>query len=108
MVLEIVDYVVFVVDSREKCLDDNIGALNLLRDVAQKKDLKLDDILLAIQWNKRDLECLGLVDVAELETKINYLNLPSYETVAVTGQGIISSFKKCMEIIENKYFHSQK
>ncbi|WP_372369354.1 hypothetical protein [Candidatus Uabimicrobium sp. HlEnr_7] len=39
MVLEIADYVVFVVDSREKCLDDNIGALNLLRDVAQKKDL---------------------------------------------------------------------
>lgn len=105
-VLEIVDYVVFIVDSRQKCLDDNMGALDLLRDVAQKKDLKLDDILLAIQWNKRDLECVGLADIEELEAKINYLNVPSYQTVAVTGQGIITSFKKCMALVENRYFYS--
>ncbi|WP_372366415.1 hypothetical protein [Candidatus Uabimicrobium sp. HlEnr_7] len=102
-ILDRVDGIIFIVDSQKPTLEDNIGALNLLKDVSHKKGLSIEDLLLVIQWNKRDLEDESIVDVEKLEREINYLSVPSYETTAVTGEGMIPAFKKCMELMEDRF-----
>jgi hypothetical protein len=44
-----------------------------------------------MQWNKRDLQ--DVLPAAVLEKYLNPYGAPSYEAVAVTGEGVIESLR---------------
>jgi len=44
-----------------------------------------------MQWNKRDLH--EILPVSVLEQYLNPYHVPSFEAVAVTGQGVIESLR---------------
>jgi hypothetical protein len=44
-----------------------------------------------LQWNKRDLP--GILPIPVLEQYLNPFRSPSFEAVAVKGQGVIESLK---------------
>jgi signal recognition particle receptor subunit beta len=46
---------------------------------------------LVIQWNKRDLQ--EILPVSVMEQYLNPHRVPSYEAVAVTGQGVIECLR---------------
>ncbi len=91
LVLQGVDGVIFVADSSASMLDQNLDALRNLEENLNEYGKSLAQVPLVIQWNKRDLP--DAVPVEELEKVINPNNVPTFEAIANTGQGVSPTLK---------------
>jgi hypothetical protein len=86
MVLKGADGVVFVADSQKSMMEANLESLENLRENLLAHDLKLEDMPMVMQFNKRDLE--DICTIEEMNDGINSLNVPFYEAVAKDGIGV--------------------
>src|ERR1700693_5918016 len=92
LVLKGVDGMVFVADSQRAMKDANVESVNNLRSNLAEIGLKLEDLPLVFQYNKRDLA--NILSVAELEESLNPAGkYESYEACAVVGQGVFETLK---------------
>ena len=91
MVLKGADGVVFVADSQPTMLEANQESLANLQQNLLAHDLRIEEIPLVIQYNKRDLP--DVMSVEEMSDKVNKLNVPFYETVATEGIGVEDTLK---------------
>jgi hypothetical protein len=90
MVLTGADGVVFVADSAATRYNDNIESFqNLIENLAVNA-ININEIPLVLQYNKRDLP--GILSVETLDKKLNFRNIPSFESVAIEGKGVLESF----------------
>ena len=89
LVLKDVDGVVFVVDSQRSALQANLESLQNLYDNLTEQGLSPDSIPVILQYNKRDLG--NVMEVPELEKKINRKGCPSFASSAVTGEGVFET-----------------
>src|SRR5438105_1990684 len=92
LVLKGVDGIVFVADSQSAMQDANLESLNNLRENLAEIGLKMDDIPLVIQLNKRDLPSVAGVDdmVGRLNPEKKYDHI---ESIAATGVGVFETLK---------------
>jgi signal recognition particle receptor subunit beta len=51
----------------------------------------LEDFPWVLQYNKRDLPNAETLEA--METKLNFFRVPSFEAVAITGQGVFPTLK---------------
>ena len=86
MVLKGADGVVFVADSQQSMKEANLESLENLHENLTAHDLKLEDMPMVMQFNKRDLEHIGTIEA--MNDEINTLNVPFYEAVAKDGVGV--------------------
>jgi len=92
LVLKGVDGMVFVADSQRAMKEANTESLGNLRSNLAEIGLKLDDLPLVFQYNKRDLS--NILAVEELEESLNAeRKYESYEACAVLGQGVFETLK---------------
>ena len=92
LVLKGVDGIVFVADSQRAMRDANVESLANLKTNLAEIGVKLDEIPLVLQYNKRDLA--NILSLAELEDSLNPEKLfESYEACAVLGQGVFETLK---------------
>ena len=91
LVLMAADGVVFVADSQEDKLEENIESFKNLEENLEANNLSIQKIPVHIQYNKRDLPDALPIDV--LNEKINPHNFPYNEAKAVQGQGVYDSLK---------------
>ena len=92
LVLKGADGVVFVADSQDFALDANQESLQNLEDNLKRQGIRIADIPVIMQYNKRDLP--NAMSVAELESMLNAkLKAPYYESVATTGLGVEESLR---------------
>ncbi len=92
LVLKGVDGIVFVADSQRAMKDANVESLANLKTNLAEIGIKLDEIPLVFQYNKRDLA--NILSVEELEESLNPQRLhESYEACAVLGQGVFETLK---------------
>jgi signal recognition particle receptor subunit beta len=92
LVLKGADGVVFVADSQDFALDANQESLQNLEDNLKRQGIRIADIPVVMQYNKRDLP--NAMSVADLEATLNAkLKAPSYESVATTGLGVEESLR---------------
>src|SRR5262245_20752874 len=97
LVLKGVDGIVFVADSQKAMKDANVESVNNLRSNLAEIGLKLEDLPLVFQYNKRDLS--NILSVAELEESLNPgKKYESYEACAVLGQGVFETLKAISKI----------
>lgn len=94
-VLAGVDGVVFVADSQRSQLESNRQSFENLKENLEANGIDPSSIPMVIQYNKRDLKHLSPVD--ELEALFNIGGLPSFPTVAITGEGVIEAFAAIVE-----------
>ncbi len=97
LVLQGSDGVIFVADSQASQIQDNLDSLKNLEENLAEHGMNIRELPLIIQWNKRDMPTA--LPVEELESKINYLNVPTFEGVAVTGVGVFPTLKKCAALV---------
>lgn len=90
-VLKGADCVIFVADSQASKLQENIESWNELQEQLRRMNKDVAEFSLVMQWNKRDLR--DVLPVSVLEKYLNPYRAPSYEAVAVTGQGVIESLR---------------
>jgi hypothetical protein len=99
LVLKGADGIVFVADSQQKMTDSNLESYKNLEDNLREIGLKLEEMPLVMQFNKRDLP--NLASVEEMNTLINRHNAPFYEAVATTGIGIEDTLKAITKLVLN-------
>lgn len=97
LVLKNVDGLVFVVDSQEDRLDENIESYNNLIDNMRDYNYSLDDIPMVIQYNKRDLP--DILPISDLQAHLNQKGFTYFESVAMRGIGVFDTLKSVCQLI---------
>jgi signal recognition particle receptor subunit beta len=86
LVLRGADAVVFVADSQGPALESNKESFQNLIDNLKDQGAELDKMPHVIQWNKWDTP--NALPVGELEREINRFGCPTFEAVAMKGEGV--------------------
>lgn len=97
LILRGVDGIVFVADSQVERMEDNIESLKGLKKNLEDQGYDIEKLPLVMQWNKRDLP--NIAAVQDLERKLNDLDLPSFESVAVKGEGVFETLKMISKLV---------
>ncbi len=97
LVLKNADGIVFVADSARKFMKDNLESFQNLMDNLRDYGLKITDLPVVIQYNKRDIP--DAVPVGELQEKLNRFNFPSFEAVASSGTGVLPTFQALSKLV---------
>ncbi len=97
LVLKGADGVIFVADSQRAMLDANLESMANLRENFAEQGISLDDFPTVIQYNKRDLP--DILSIEELNAALNPRNVPSFEAVATTGQGVLKTFTATSKLV---------
>src|SRR5258708_24705059 len=91
LVLKGADGIVFVADSQDFALDANQESLQNLEDNLKRQGVRIREIPLVLQYNKRDLP--NALPVKEIDDAINKLHAPIVESVPTTGTGVDEALK---------------
>jgi signal recognition particle receptor subunit beta len=97
LVLKGADGVVFVADSQDGALDANLESLQNLEDNLKRQGLRLNEMPLVMQYNKRDLP--NALPIPELERDVNKFKVPHVESVATTGVGVERTLKTITHLV---------
>ncbi len=97
LILKGVDGVVFVSDSQPERMDANIASMQNLYENLAEYGYDPTTLPLVIQYNKRDVP--AAVPVQELRVQINPDNLPDFEAVAISGQGVFDTLKAVSKMV---------
>jgi signal recognition particle receptor subunit beta len=101
LVLKNADGVVFVVDSQEERLDENIESWSNLEDNLRSYNLSIKDIPIVIQYNKRDLP--NIMPISDLQLRINSGGYTYFESVAIRGIGVFDTLKSiCQQTVRRQ------
>lgn len=100
LVLQGADGVVFVADSQPDKMDENLESFQNLEENLREQGLDPKTIPMVLQWNKRDLP--NVLTPEELDAKMNKYGAPTFEAVAVTGDGVFPTLKKLAQIVLEK------
>jgi hypothetical protein len=84
------DGVVFVADSSEAKMQDNVDSLSNLYHNLNANRLNIKQIPFVIQYNKRDLPDAMAVGV--MNRRLNFRSVPYFESVANRGPGVLDTF----------------
>jgi signal recognition particle receptor subunit beta len=97
LVLKGVDGIVFVADSQRAMKEANLESFGNLRTNLAEIGVKLEELPLVLQYNKRDLS--NVLGLEELEESLNPARqYESYEACAVLGQGVFETLKAISKI----------
>jgi len=98
-VLSGADGVVFIADSQSERIEDNLASLKDLEENLSFYGKKIETTPLIIQYNKRDLP--NILPIAELNQKLNYLRVPYFESVAISGKGVFDTLAgACRQVLQ--------
>lgn len=97
LVLQGADGVIFVADSQADKMDENIESLKDLQDNLMEYGVKIEEVPLVIQYNKRDLPTA--LPVEELDEKINWCKAVHTTAVAATGEGVLHTLKVAASLV---------
>ena len=97
LVLKGADGVVFVADSQDVALDANLESLQNLEDNLKRQGLRMREMPIVIQYNKRDLP--NAMPIEALEREFNKLGAPYFESVATTGMGVEKTLKGITHLV---------
>jgi hypothetical protein len=97
MVLKGADAVCFVADSQEAMLDANLESYENMRQNLEANEIDPDEIPVVLQYNKRDLP--NALPIEILNERMNAMNAPFYEAVAVKGIGVEDTLKAVTKLV---------
>ena len=100
LVLKGVDGIVFVADSQLSRLDENVEAIRDLFEDLGELGFDPKEVPLVLQCNKRDLPAIVPVDSLKRELGLN--GIPTYESVAVDGVGVLDGLKSIVNSVVTK------
>ncbi len=99
LVLKGADGIVFVADSQDFAIDANNESLQNLEDNLKRQGIRIREIPIVIQYNKRDLP--NAMPIPQLEAEINRLSAPHFGSVATTGIGVEDTLKGITQLVLN-------
>ena len=99
--LRAVDGIIFVIDSHQDVYDRNLISWNEL--ISYFNEI-IEDLPIILAFNKQDLpEKLDSIQFLKEIKILNYKNIDSLYTVAITGEGILECFEDILRLVLKKY-----
>jgi len=105
-VLTGVDGVIFVADSQNGKMKENIESLNDLKDNLKYYNKTLESIPLIFQYNKRDLP--DLIPITVMNEQLNSMRAPFFEACALSGKGVMETLTMCCKLVLNQMQNKSK
>ena len=102
LVLKGVDGIVFVADSQQDRLGENVQSVKDLGKELVSLGFQPRNMPIILQCNKRDLS--EIVPVMVMKEKLGMKGVPTFETIATEGTGVLDALKK---IISHVVVHAQ-
>jgi mutual gliding-motility protein MglA len=99
LVLKGADGIVFVADSQDFAVDANLDSLQNLEDNLKRQGMRIREVPLVMQYNKRDIP--NVLSVEDLEAAINKYGAPHFQSVATTGIGVEETLKGVTRLVLN-------
>lgn len=84
------DGVVFVADSCEGKMQDNVDSLSNLHHNLTANRIDIKQVPFVLQFNKRDLS--DAMPVGVMNRRLNFRGVPFFESVAPKGDGVLETF----------------
>lgn len=100
LVLKGADAVIFVADSQQDRLQENLASLADLEEKLAMYKKTLAEFPWLMQYNKRDLP--SAAPIRSLQSKLNMLSVPFYEAVATNGNGVFETLKAAIHLSLDK------
>ena len=100
LILRGVDGLVYVADSQTARYDANIESLYNLHENLEAYNLNIDEIPFVLQYNKRDMP--DIISLDDLEQELNPEGFPSFNAVAITGDGVFDTLKSVAKMVLKK------
>jgi signal recognition particle receptor subunit beta len=97
LVLTNADGVVFVADSQRERQDANLESLQNLAANLAEQERSLSGVPHVLQYNKRDLS--NVLAVPDLEQGLNQLGVPSFESSAARGLGVLEPLDELVRLV---------
>ncbi len=101
LILEGADGVVFVADSQEGRLDDNLESFGMLRQSLGDFGVDWRSFPLVLQYNKRDLP--KPLPLGTLEGQLGLDGVHSFEAVATEGRGVMETIRLVSRQVIEKF-----
>ena len=95
-ILKGLDGLVFVADSQQERLEENIQSLKDLKTNLEHQGQDISKLPIVFQYNKRDLK--STTSVPELRRTLNHYNAPEVQACAHTGRGVFEA----LEVVSKK------
>ena len=103
LILSAVDGIVFVADAQADRMEDNLNTLLDLEQNLINMGKSLEALPWVLQINKSDLP--NKVSLNSLQKRLNYFNVPQFESVATEGVGVFETLKTIIKLVTT---HIQK
>jgi hypothetical protein len=97
LVLKGADGIVFVADSQDFATDANQESLQNLEDNLKRQGIRIREIPIVLQYNKRDLP--NALPLEEANAEVNKLGAPYFGSVATTGIGVEETLKGITQLV---------
>lgn len=97
LVLRGADGIIFVADSAPDRLEANIESMSNLVENLTEYGIRIEEVPMVIQYNKRDLP--NAVSIALLESRLNPRKVPSFEAVASRGENVLPTLKALSKLV---------
>ena len=91
LILKGLDGVIFVADSQNERMEENLEALRNLERNLEAQGYDIREVPLVMQYNKRDLP--NAASLKDLRSQLNLYNAPDFEATAAEGKGVMESLK---------------
>lgn len=100
LLLNGVDGIIFVADSRLEYIEDSLKSLEELKLNLQKIGYDPEEIPIVIQYNKRD--CPTAANLDDLSEVLNPEKHPEFESIAKKNTGVFESFENIIhQVMQN-------
>lgn len=96
-VLTGVDGIIFVANSQDGKMGENLESLNDLKDNLKYYNKDLESVPFVIQYNKRDLD--NVLSLEEMGSQLNTLDVPSFVASAINGKGVMETLTVCCKMV---------
>lgn len=100
VILSGVDGIVFVADAQKNRMDDNLDTLLDLEENLINMGKTLENFPWVLQFNKMDLPQRETVKL--LQQKLNYFDVPQFESIATQGVGVFETLKSIINLVVNQ------
>ncbi|QDU84415.1 Mutual gliding-motility protein MglA [Planctomycetes bacterium Pla163] len=97
LVLQGVDGIIFVADSSPGAMEANLESLRNLEENLNEYGKSLATLPHVVQFNKRDIP--GAMSMSEMQEQLNPHDVPAFEAVAATGQGVFPTLKGLASLV---------
>lgn len=97
LMLNGVDGIIFIADSRAEKREENIESYNNMLENLEAYGLSTSNVPVVLQYNKRDVD--NILNIETLENDLNKNKFANFEAVAKDGSGVFASLKSISNLI---------